>query len=153
MKKNSTLFLLAGIIFTSIYGIFGCSPEIKDDDVITGKWIETSIILDSLSTECEKKSYIEFSEYKIDFQDRILSKFDACNIVDTVEGGTETMTITPYKEIIGNYSVYGDTLFVKDVNNLTQIYTIMNIGFDQMKLKTLDRDGNIIYMNYDRFKD
>lgn len=154
MKKN-TLIIISSLLLISIYAIFGCSSEIKDDDIITGKWIETKVLLDSLATPCEKKSYIEFSEYKIDFQDRIFSQYNACTVIDTfeVEGGTETRTILPYTEIMGYYSIYGDTLFVKDVNNLTHIYTIDTINSEKMSLRTLDRDGNIVNLSYRRFKE
>ena len=73
MKKNN-LLLLSSILLISIFGFFSCNREIQDDDILTGKWIETRVLLDTLSTPCQKASYYEFSDYEIAIQNRIYSR-------------------------------------------------------------------------------
>ncbi|MFA6805890.1 MAG: hypothetical protein WCR29_00570 [Bacteroidales bacterium] len=153
MKINS-LIILSSILLISVFSFTGCNREVQDDDLITGKWIETRILLDTLSTPCEKASFVEFSEYKISIQDRIYNRFFACESIGEYEGeeGTETYTIPPYTETIGNYTIIGDTLVVKDVNNITHIYVIDTINAEKMTLETLDRNGNLEYLFYKRFQ-
>ncbi|MFA7081710.1 MAG: hypothetical protein WC135_03770 [Bacteroidales bacterium] len=155
MKKN-TIFIISSLLLISTFGIFGCVPKIEDDDMITGKWIDTLILMDTLSTQCQKKSYIEFSEYELDLKDRIHEKYHACPGVEEYEaedGETATRTTPPFTERIGNYSIKGDTLIVKDIENQTLIYVIGSIDSENMTLKDLDRDGNIRIKFYKRFKD
>ncbi len=152
MKKN-TIYLLSSLLLISIIGVFSCVPKVEDDDIITGKWIDTKILLDTTSTECQKNSYIEFSEYGLTLQERIYTQYHACTEIEEfeTEGGTETRTVPPHTVKIGNYTINGDTLTVKDVENQTKIYVIGGIDSEKMTLETLDRDGNIQYMFYKRY--
>lgn len=154
MKKNN-LLLLSSILLISIFGFFSCNREIQDDDILTGKWIETRVLLDTLSTPCQKASYYEFSDYEIAIQNRIYSRYYACESIGEyeVEGGTETYTIPPFTETLGNYSIIGDTLIIKDVNNITKTYVIDTLNAEKMTLETLDRNGDIMYLFYRRHKD
>lgn len=153
--KNNTLVLLSSLLLISIVGVFACSPKYEDDDILTGKWIESRILIDTLSTQCKKKSYIEFSDYELDIHKRIYSRYEACEGEEEfeTEEGTETRTVPPFTEKLGNYSIKGDTLIIKTVENQTDIYIIDKIDFEKMTLETLDRNGNLKYLFYNRFKD
>lgn len=155
MKKN-TIFILSSLLLISALGIFGCVPKVEDDDLITGKWIDSLVLIDTLATPCQKKSYIEFSEYELNLKDRIYEKYHACSGVEEYEdeeGETATRTTPPFTERIGNYSIKGDTLTVKDVENQTHIFVIGGIDSEKMTLKDLDKDGNIRTKFYKRFKE
>jgi len=151
--KNKTLFFLSSlfIIFIAVF-FFGCKEEV-DHDLIQGKWVKECIILDSTATDCQKKAYIEFSNYILEGDYRIVSQRHACEEEGEIETetGTDTFTIPPYSEQIGYYTVSGDTLRIKSMNNITNIYTIGYINAEKMKLSSYDKDGILRDTIYRRF--
>lgn len=128
--------------------------KIVDNDIITGKWIEesTRLLPDSTTAPCVKKSYLEFSEYQIDMNKRTVNRYHACDFVINLEG--DTIEQVPHTELLGYYTITEDTmkiLYVKDYT--TQVYHISYINAYFMKLQTLNRNGELINIYYDRFKD
>lgn len=151
--KNKALILLSSLLIISITALFfGCKEEV-DHDLIQGKWVKECIILDSLATDCQKKSYIEFTNYVIEGKDRMVSQFHACDEIGEreTETGTETFTILPYSEPIGYYTVTGNILRIKDMNNITNVYTIGYINAEKMMLSSFDKDGVLRDTIYRRF--
>lgn len=136
MKLKTLLFIGVLATLTSII-FFSCKEE-KDDDLLTGKWVEKDIQSDTLIEDCEKKSYIEFSEYVLDIRKRVYS-FN--NICDTVE------------RVIGNYTIVGDVLTIKDTMNVTHEYTIDYINSDSMRIKQPNVLGGFDYYRYLRVKE
>lgn len=133
MKLKTLLFIGVLATLTSII-FFSCKEE-KDDDLLTGKWVIQS---DTLKEDCEKKSYYEFSEYVLDIRKRVYS-FN--NICDTVE------------RVIGNYTIVGDVLTIKDTMNVTHEYTIDYINSDSMRIKQPNVLGGFDYYRYLRVKE
>ena len=136
MKLKTLLFIGVLATLTSII-FFSCKEE-KDNDLLTGKWVEKDIQSDTLIEDCVKKSYIEFSEYVLDIRKRVYS-FN--NICDTVE------------RVIGNYTIVGDVLTIKDTMNVTHEYTIDYINSDSMRIKHPNVLGGFDYYRYLRVKE
>jgi hypothetical protein len=136
MKLKTLLFIGVLATLTSII-FFSCKEE-KDDDLLTGKWVEKDIQSDTLIEDCVKKSYIEFSEYVLDIRKRV---FSFNNICDTVE------------RVIGNYTIVGDVLTIKDTMNVTYEYTIDYINSDSMRIKQPNVLGGFVYSRYLRVKE
>lgn len=136
MKLKTLLFIGVLVTLTSII-FFSCKEE-KDDDLLAGKWVEKDIQSDTLIEDCVKKSYIEFSEYVLDIRKRVYS-FN--NICDTVE------------RVIGNYTIVGDVLTIKDTMNVTHEYTIDYINSDSMRYKQPNVSGGFDYYRYLRVKE
>lgn len=134
--KNKSLLFLGAVLIVSIFSTIGCKEEV-DNDIITGKWVEKDIQKDTTVADCVKTSYIEFSEYDIDFRKRVLSFNNVC---DTV-----------YRSV-GNYTINGDTLVIKDTMNVTKLYTIQFINDKEMRFTEPNMvSGGLIYHNYLRF--
>lgn len=151
--KNTLRIILGLTIIIAFFSFISCEQERVDNDVITGKWIKESILLtpDSLIDPCEKKSYLEFSEYFIDLNKRTVSFYDACNTITNDEGEE---VLAPKTELLGYYTIIKDTLKVKyTATNQTIIYNIGNINSRVMKLTTLDKNGDPVTTYYNRFKD
>lgn len=136
MKLKTLLFIGVLATLTSII-FFSCKEE-KDDDLLTGKWVKKDIQSDTLIEDCVKKSYIEFSEYVLDIRKRV---FSFNNICDTVE------------RVIGNYTIVGDVLTIKDTMNVTYEYTIDYINSDSMRYKQPNVSGGFEYYRYLRVKE
>ncbi len=152
--KNKTLIFLSSLLIISIAVlVFGCKEDVVDHDLIQGKWMKECIILDTMSTDCQKKAYIEFSNYVLEGKYRIVSQRHACEGEGQIETetGTDTFTIPPYSEQIGYYTVSGDTLRIKDMNNMTNVYTIGYINSEKMKLSSYDENGILRDTIYRRF--
>lgn len=152
MKK--TVLFLSTILIFSFAIIYGCKEEVKDNDLIQGKWMPDPILNDTLASPCEKSSYIEFSDYVLEDDKRLQLKYHACLGVEEFEGenGTETRTVPAYSETTGYYTISGDTLRVKNMNNITTVYSIKYITSDSMRLSSTDKDGFLRDTIYRRFK-
>lgn len=152
MKK--TVLFLGSILIISLAVIFGCKDEVKDNDMIQGKWIPDPILKDTLLSDCQKKSYIEFTDYVLEDDKRLRLQYHACIGEETFEGenGTETRTVPAYSETTGYYTINGDTLRVKNMNNITTVYSIKYITSDSMRLSSTDKDGFLRDTIYRRFK-
>lgn len=152
MKK--TIRIIFGLtILISVFSLVSCE-KIVDNDVITGKWIDNKILRlpDSTTAPCIKKSYIEFSEYKIDMDKRTVNQYYACDYVINLNG--DTIEQVPYTELLGYYTIIEDTLkilYVKDYT--TKVYNIKYIDKIDMLLTTLDNNGDEMNIFYRRFKD
>lgn len=136
MKLKTLLFIGVLATLTSII-FFSCKEE-KDEDLLTGKWVEKDIQSDTLEEDCVKKSYYEFSEYVLDIRKRVYSYNNIC---DTVE------------RVIGNYTIVGDVLTIKDTMNVTYEYTIDYINSDSMRIKQPNVLGGFDYYRYLRVKE
>ena len=152
MKK--TVLFLSTILIISLAVLFGCKDEVKDNDMIQGKWIPDPILKDTLLSDCQKKSYIEFTDYVLEDDKRLRLQYHACIGEETFEGenGTETRTVPAYSETTGYYTISGDTLRVKNMNNITTVYSIKYITSDSMRLSSTDKDGFLRDTIYRRFK-
>lgn len=152
MKK--TIRIIFGLtILISVFSLVSCE-KVVDNDVITGKWIDNKILRlpDSTTAPCIKKSYIEFSEYKIDMDKRTVNQYYACDYVINLNG--DTIEQVPYTELLGYYTIIEDTLkilYVKDYT--TKVYNIKYIDKIDMLLTTLDNNGDEMNIFYRRFKD
>lgn len=152
MKK--TIRIIFGLtILISAFSLVSCE-KVVDNDVITGKWIDNKILRlpDSTTAPCIKKSYIEFSEYKIDMDKRTVNQYYACDYVINLNG--DTIEQVPYTELLGYYTIIEDTLkilYVKDYT--TKVYNIKYIDKIDMLLTTLDNNGDEMNIFYRRFKD
>lgn len=136
--KKYFLMISIGISIISLL-IFSCKKEIEDEDLLTGKWVRQEIQNDTTKDICEKRSYIEFSEYVLDIRNRIYS-FN--NICDTVE------------RVIGNYTIEGNTLFIKDTMNVSSEFTIDYINPVSMSLSEPDINvGGSVHHKYLRVKE
>src|SRR5690606_14014702 len=136
MKLKTLLFIGVLATLTSII-FFSCKEE-KDDDLLTGKWVEKDIQSDTLIEDCEKKCYIEFSEYVLDVRKRV---FSFNNICDTIE------------RVVGNYTIEGNILSIKDTMNVTTQYTIDYVNADSMRIKQPNVLGGFEYKRYLRVKE
>lgn len=151
---KNTLRIIFGIaILASAFSFVACKEEV-DNDVITGKWIDDEILYtpDSLIDDCKKKSYLEFSEYKIDLDKRTVNQYYACDYYLNENG--DTVDQVPYSELVGYYTITLDTLkilYVKDYT--TKVFSIKDINAGHMKLNTLNNDGEVISLYYSRFKE
>lgn len=114
MNRNKILALLSSLLIITFFA--SCQEEIEDNDLITGKWREESIVMNENAEECEKLSYMEFSKYDADIQKRILTNFNACDSVST----------------LSKYTIDGDTLIVLDDKLVTKRYTISLINETKM---------------------
>lgn len=152
MKK--TVLFLSTILIISLTVIYGCKDEVKDNDLIQGKWMPDPILKDTLASPCQKRSYIEFTDYVLEDDKRLQIKYHACLGEEEFEGenGTETRTIPAFSEKIGYYKISGDTLKIKSMNNITTVYSIKYITSDSMRLSSTDKDGFSRDTIYRRFK-
>lgn len=114
MNRNKILALFSSLLIITFFA--SCQEEIEDNDLITGKWREESIVMNENAEECEKLSYMEFSKYDADIQKRILTNFNACDSVST----------------LSKYTIDGDTLIVLDDKLVTKRYTISLINETKM---------------------
>ena len=152
MKK--TISIIFGLtILISAFSLVSCE-KVVDNDVITGKWIDNKILRlpDSTTAPCIKKSYIEFSEYKIDMDKRTVNQYYACDYVINLNG--DTIEQVPYTELLGYYTIIEDTLKILSVKDYTtKVYNIKYIDKIDMLLTTLDNNGDEMNIFYRRFKD
>ncbi|MBP1646338.1 MAG: hypothetical protein H6Q16_1913 [Bacteroidetes bacterium] len=151
--KNTLRIIFGLTILISVFSFVSCQ-EIVDTDVITGKWMDKKILNlpDSTTAPCIKKSYIEFSDYKIDMDKRTVNQYYACDY--TINENGDTIEQVPYTELLGYYTIIEDTLkilFVKDYT--TKVYNIKNINDIDMHLTTLDQNGDKVDLYYKRFNE
>ncbi len=151
--KNTLRIIFGLTILISVFSFVACEEKV-DNDVITGKWIDNKILNtpDSLIDPCKKKSYIEFSEYKIEMEKRTVNQYYACDY--TLDENGDTIEQVPFTELLGYYTIIEDTLkilYVKDYT--TKVYNIKYIDKIDMLLTTLDNNGDKMNIFYGRFKD
>ncbi|MDR0972131.1 MAG: lipocalin family protein [Bacteroidales bacterium] len=149
--KNKAIVLTSLFLLAFLYVVYSCS-EIEDNDIITGKWIEKEIVNSTQTTECQKRSYIEFSQYNLEKKDRKVYQYYACTETGTNEAGEEIIVKFPRLEEVANYTIKDDTLTLVDTYQTTTIYVIKSITKEAMLLSTMDRNGDSIDVPYIRFE-
>lgn len=122
MNKKAILRTLTVLLPVGI--LFSCQEKIEENDLIEGKWRESSVVNDSAAEECAKQSYMEFSKYTYQAKDRTQL------IVDKCSGNTTYNT----------YTVKGDTLIIVDDKQITKRYIIKKLT--QTDMTYIDKDGN-----------
>jgi hypothetical protein len=111
IKFSAILFALSTIFFFT-----SCQEEFIENDLIEGKWREEAVVLDADAPECQLLSYVEYSKYVADPQQRIVTKFDSCA-----------------SSIVKNtYSIKDNILTVVDEKLVTKQYTIELINETKM---------------------
>src|SRR5574344_734615 len=133
-----TLSCVAVVIVTVFsFTLASCSKDegANDEDTITGKWYPATTYDDSTLPSCERTSYYEFSDYKMDSTKRIINYHFSCThdtMIEEEGDNGETVTVQqplpPYTVENGYYTIKDSTLTVKLMNNSTTFYTILKIN-------------------------
>lgn len=136
MKKLIRLVFIS-LIGISLFAVSSCN-EIDDQDLLTGRWVVAEIQGNELIEDCVRQSFVEFSDYVLDLRQRVVSHYDDCEEVKT---------------IIGNYTVEGSTLIIRDTMAVIRQYQIEYVGPDSMSYSEPNMmTGGRNYYNYLRIK-
>lgn len=129
MKKMMKKFLMVMLFVAPIIAMVACEKDIKDDDdLISGKWREASVVNDENATYDQLHSYVEYSPYNYSYDKRTVNDV-VCKTTDGEESGT---TVQEYSVNTGHYTINGDTLTIVNSNNVTKLYTIKKVEKDTM---------------------
>lgn len=121
MNRKTVLAALTVVLTMCFFA--SCQEQLEENDLLQGKWREKAVVDKPDATECELKSYIEFSEYVYEAKNRQMLQVDACK-------GTTTYN---------NYTIAGDTLIIVDDKNITKKYLLKTV--DQSTLVYTDKDN------------
>lgn len=121
MNKKPILKALSILLPISL--LFSCQEEIEENDLLEGKWRESSVLSNEEAEDCAKQSYMEFSKYTYEAKERKQVIVNKCS-----------------GDIITNaYSLKGDTIITVDDKQITKRYIIRTL--EQTKLTYIDKDG------------
>lgn len=120
---NRKRVLTALTVVLTMCSLASCQEQQEENDLLQGRWREKAVVEKPNATECELKSFMEFSEYVYEAKNRRMLQVDSCK-------GTT---------IYNHYSVAGDTLIIVDDKNITKKYLLKTV--DQSTLVYTDKDN------------
>ena len=132
---------LFGIICLGLMAVImvACEKDLgEDNDVLTGKWRDASIIYDSILLQEQPwmaKNYIEYAPY------------------NSVRAKRTVTSVTYYNDSVfstdkeGTYTIKGDTLIRVDMTGSERTYKIITINKNEFSYKNSMND-TVVYIKY-----
>ena len=138
---NMKTIKLFGVIFIGLMAILmvACEKDLgEDNDVLTGKWRDASIIYNSELLEEQPwlaKNYIEYAPY------------NSVRAKRTVSSVTYYSDTAFSKDKEGTYTIKGDSLIRVDISGNERIFKIITINKNEFSYKNSMND-TVVYIRF-----
>jgi len=143
MKRYNFISLaIYSIALFSVICIVGCEKDFseQDNDLIAGKWRNTSILNLEVANETDLMAYSEFAPYNFVYEKRTQKN---------VSFEYDSTQASPYLRTTrtGHYTLKGDSLIIKDYKLHTKNYIVLYIRNDTLCYKD-EKDSIYTFVRY-----